>query len=194
MGIVYNRSMEDTSETDIILRVNLLNEFIEKDLQRPQGHLQEKIAHLFDELEQSPLSDKDHQTLSDLKSSYQKRKEEQKEYPLSQLRANILKAAFLKYRGLVFDLKTRFDYTSAEVAIQDGLDVSEYFREVIEEINNDLNECLVVEDVKLSRVRDNISQYYVGFSRQKMAEIYPEMAKTLKEFREVLDSFNVFVS
>ena len=177
--------------SNLILRMNLLSEFIEKDLGSSGSSLQEKINHLFEELENAELNEAERNTLSDLKENYQTRKSKKKESPLEEYRSNLLKRAFLKYRGLVFDLKTRFDYTSAEVAIQDGLDVSEYFREVIEEINNDLNECLLVESEKLNSVRDQISHYYARFSRRNMAEIYPEMAKTFKEFREVLDELKI---
>ncbi len=181
-------------DSTLILRMNLLSEFIEKDLKTGQDHLKEKISSLFEELKSCDLSDEEEQTLSDLKANYEKRLAKKMNAPLDEVRRKALKRAFLKYRGLVFDLKTRFDYSSAEVAIQDGLDLSEYVKEVIEEITNELNDSLVVESEKLSFVRDEIGSYYFTFSRERLQELYPQISQTFRTFREVLDEFEIEVS
>jgi predicted nuclease with TOPRIM domain len=182
------------TDSTLILRMNLLSEFIEKDLKKGEDHLKEKISALFKELGSCELTGEEEKTLEDLKESYQNRLKRKLESPLDEVRRKALKRAFLKYRGLVFDLKTRFDYSSAEVAIQDGLDLSEYVKEVIEEITNELNDSLVVESEKLSFVRDEISSYYFKFSRERLQELYPQISQTFRTFREVLDELNIEVS
>ena len=54
--------------------MNLLSEFIEKDLGSSGSSLQEKINHLFEELENAELNEAERNTLSDLKENYQTRK------------------------------------------------------------------------------------------------------------------------
>lgn len=181
------------TDSTLILRMNLLSEFIESDLRRGESHLKEKIESLFRELESYDLKEDEKGTLEELRRNYQNRRNKKVESPLDEVRRSALKRAFLKFRGLVFDLKTRFDYTSAEVAIQDGLDLSEYVKEVIEEINNDLNDSLAVENEKLSFVRDEISSYYFNFSRERMQELYPQISQTFRTFREVLDELDIEV-
>lgn len=178
----------------LILRMNLLKEFIESDLKKGQPHLKVKIDTLFKELSENELSEADKQTLEDLEKDYRERSKKLKESPLNEVRRQSLKRAFLKYRGLVFDLKTRFDYTSAEVAIQDGLDLGEYVKEVIEEITNELNEAWVFEDEKLSQVRDEIGSYYFQFTRDRLQELYPQISQTFREFRDVVDSYEIHIS
>lgn len=182
------------TDGNLILRMNLLSEFIESYLRNGQDHLKEKINLLFNELRDGELTDDERDTLDELRLSYETRLKKKLESPLNEVRRNALKRAFLKYRGLVFDLKTRFDYSSAEVAIQDGLDLGEYFKEVIEEITNDLNDSLVIESEKLSFVRDEISSYYFTFSRERIQELYPQISQTFRTFREVLDELDISTS
>lgn len=178
------------SDSTLILRMNLLSEFIESDLQKGQDHLKEKIRSLFNELEGYELTPGETQTLNELRASYKKRLKKRHDSPLEEVRRNALKRAFLKYRGLVFDLKTRMDYTSAQVAIQDGLDLSEYVKEIIEEITTELNDSLVPESEVLSQVRDEISSYYFSFQRDRLQELFPQFSQTLRIFQEALDDLD----
>jgi len=171
-----------------ILKINLLHEFITKLSFDRRDFFSPKIESLISDLHQEELTSEEEKTLSQLQKTYRERLEEKPE-PLIDLRRRTLKRAFLRYRGLVFDLKTRFDYGSPQVALQDGLDLSEYVKEVIEEITDDLKQNLLQGklDIKASQVLDSISSLYFEFTRERLAELYPRFVETLRVFQELLD-------
>lgn len=172
------------------LKMNLLYEWTTRYERKREESLAEKIHGLYHEIKGDKLSPEETEVLEEVMARFQKAEalldQEEDRNPLQKMREQALERVFLKFRGLVFDLKTRLDYSSAEVAIQDGLDLSEYVREVIEEINNDLNESYDFENPALSEFQQGLSQFYGSFQRDRLKELYPESVELLKLLREAV--------
>lgn len=192
--------MENRGSFDPILLMNLLSEFIERFNNNREYSLQGKIEELIKEFEvnSNSLSEEDLCTLGAVKNSYEeslKKKAEtyREDNVLRVSQRDRLIKSFKKYRGLVFDIKTRFDYSGPHVAIQDGLDITEYLKEVIEEVNNDLKESHLFSLSKERRehgekVLSNLSIIYTTFNRERMREVFPLMVETLKSYDELVNS------
>jgi|GEM_PF-4745379 len=192
--------MDENRSFDLVLLMNLLSEFIYRFKNSNEIFLKDKIVNLINqfELHRDDLNEEDFRTFEVVKNDFEEsvRQREQiltGDSILNHSRNDRLIKSFKKFRGLVFDIKTRFEYSGPQVAIQDGLDITEYFKEVIEEVNNDLKESHLFSLPKETRehgekVLDNLSVLYSSFKRERMKELYPLMIETLKSYAELISS------
>lgn len=170
--------------------MNLLFEWISRYEKRQDPGLSQKIEELAQKMNSTELSSEDDEVLKGVLKRFEKARKSDGREPLLELRQRNLERAFLRFQGLVFDLKTRFDYMSPEVAIQDGLDLSEYVKEVIEEIHQDLKESHSWDNPDLQEFQQGLSQLYSSFSRERLKELYPQFAHLLKLLRDAVKTEN----
>lgn len=176
------------------LKMQLLTEFIDRYKVKNNDQLLSRISTLFHQLfeHEDCMPAEDVQVLLEIKKEFDIYEKEKSSFdPIRHVQAGHLERAYKKYRGLVFDIKTRFDYQSPQVAIQDGLDIVEYAREVIEEINIDLKESHSFnlpreKRNKLLRVYDELAIVYCELSRVTLLKDYQRMVRILQDFSEVL--------
>ncbi len=169
------------------LQMNLLFEWISRFERTPDPKLDQRIEALVSEMKKRDLNKEERDILTKVTQRFEEaRQTHNQKDPLESLREGTLERVYLKYQGLVFDLKTRFDYISPDVAIQDGLDLSEYVREVIEEIYQDLKESHTWENKGLREFEMGLSELYSHFSRERLRELYPQFANLLKILRDAV--------
>lgn len=92
----------------------------------------------------------------------------------------------LTFRGLLFDIKTRLEYDNPSVAIQDGLDLNEYVKTIIEKLDIELTQVAALSsNGDINYIQQQLAHLYTSFSTNRLAESFQFGKDILSYFEEI---------
>ena len=95
----------------------------------------------------------------------------------------------LTFRGLLFDLKTRLEYDNPSVAIQDGIDLNEYVKSIIEKLDTELTQVAALSsNGDINFIQQQLAHLYTTFTSNRLAESFILGKDILTYFEEVYQS------
>ena len=175
------------------LDMNLLFELVQK-YQTSRSDLDsEYIEKLYSRMKYTVRDEpsftlKDEQTLEDVYQHYQTLKNSSPQDPKTREVLRLYKV----FRGLLFDLKTRFEYMSPDVAIQDSLNIVDHCQEVFESLAADLEKVgLGTQNLDRKKALLAFSKEFRQLSlkvdRDHLKELYQEALGHFDRFQAFVD-------